>query len=320
MSLTCLAPSGMPASVADAPASRRTHRLPATDKACLRDVLGCLGIDDDDLLSVDPHIPVAVWQIFQGGTLLLEGETASTLYVVRSGSFKSARMLEDGYEQVLSFALPGELLGSVALHDGRQASTLSALQDSTVYALPVSNLRELRSLCPMLDAGLQRALSCQLVRAAETTAMSAAVSSDVRLARFLLWMSHRMAEVGQSPSRLLLRMGRRDIASLLCVAHETVSRGFTNLADAGYVSTRRKEVEILDTAGLHDFSLFTRGPANEAAAGRGGEERPARRAPHAWSAGLGDGPSSRDDAHPDLHRAAAAVSRPVVHHDMPVFS
>lgn len=264
MSIPCLAPIGSPASD-DAPAARRSHRLPATDKGRLRDMLACLGIDDQ-IDAVDPSIAVAVWQVFQGGTLLREGEAAASLYVVRSGTFKSTKVLEDGYEQVLSFALPGELLGSVALHDGRQASTVIALEDSTVYALPVRDLRELRGQCQVLDAALQRALSCQLVRAAETTGMSAAVSSDVRLARFLLWMSQRMAEMGQSPHRLLLRMGRRDIASLLCVAHETVSRGFTNLTEAGYVLTRRKEVEILDVAALHAFSLFTRGAATEVAA------------------------------------------------------
>jgi CRP/FNR family transcriptional regulator, anaerobic regulatory protein len=263
MSVPYVAPAGSSASDEAPPAARRNHRLPATDKARLRDMLACLGIDDGELEGVDPHIPIAVWQIFQGGTLLLEGEAAATLYVVRSGTFKAAKVLEDGYEQVLSFALPGELLGSVALHGGRQASTVIALEDSTAYALLVCNLREVRRLCPVLDAALQRALSWQLVRAAETTAMSAAVSSDVRLARFLLWMSRRIGETGQSSSRLLLRMSRRDIASLLCVAHETVSRGFTNLTEAGYVLTRRKEVEIINVAGLRDFATFTRGSPTE---------------------------------------------------------
>ena len=272
--------------VAEATATHRSRRLPAAAKACLRDVLACLGIDGDEMDRAYPPIPIAVWQVYQGGTLLLEGEATTTLYVVRSGSLKSVKVLEDGYDQVLSLALPGELLGSVALHGGLQPSTVVALEDSTVYALPVRDLRALRGACPALDFALQRALSRQLVRAAETTAMSAAVSSEVRLARFLLWMSHRMAEIGQSSHRLLLRMGRRDIASLLCVAHETVSRAFTTLAEAGYVSTRRKDVEILDIDRLREFSLFTRGSAPDGAAGRAHVERLARRASTAWLASL----------------------------------
>jgi hypothetical protein len=102
-------------------------------------------------------------------------------------------------------------------------------------------------------------------------------------------------------------MGRRDIASLLCVAHETVSRSFTNLAEAVYVSIRRKEVELLDIEGLHAFSLFTRGTAPDA----GGADPAARRASMAWLARLEKRlpPPPIAGAPADLHQVAVAASR-----------
>jgi len=134
-----------------------------------------------------------------------------------------------------------------------------ALEVSTVWVLPLQGLRELRQACPALDDGLQRALSRQLQRAADLTQMMAAVASDVRLARFLLWTVARMAEMGQSPRRVLLRMSRRDIASLLGVAHETVSRSFTAMADAGWLKVDNREVEILDLERLQARARSTRG-------------------------------------------------------------
>ena len=101
--------------------------------------------------------------------------------------------------------------------------------------------------------------------------MAAAGASEVRLARFLIWLSGRMAEIGQSPHRLLLRMGRRDIASLLCVAHETVSRAFTTLSDQGYLRVDRRDVRLLDPERLRAFARCTRGLPHEHA-------RPAPRA------------------------------------------
>jgi CRP/FNR family transcriptional regulator, anaerobic regulatory protein len=89
--------------------------------------------------------------------------------------------------------------------------------------------------------------------------MMAAVAAETRLARFLMWMSGCMAERGQSPRRLYLRMSRRDIASLLGVAHETVSRSFTALAEWGYLRVVNREVEILDAAGLRNCTRNTRG-------------------------------------------------------------
>lgn len=61
-----------------------------------------------------------------------------------------------------------------------------------------------------------------------------AVAAEVRLASFLVQVSQHMAQRGQSPRRLLLRMNRRDIASYLGVAHATASRSFGALAEAGY--------------------------------------------------------------------------------------
>jgi hypothetical protein len=136
MSEACVGSGGPQATTDSIPGPRRRHRLPAPDKAGLRDMLRRLGLPEADAMTVDADAGVATWNVFQDGVLLREGDPVPPLYVVRSGMFKSTRVLEDSYEQVLSFALPGELLGSVALHGGRQPTTVTALQDSTVYALP----------------------------------------------------------------------------------------------------------------------------------------------------------------------------------------
>jgi CRP/FNR family transcriptional regulator len=185
------------------------------------------------------------------------------VFVVRSGSLKCVKTLEDGYEQVLGFAQPGDLLGYEALHGGAHPSTVIALEHATVYALPLAQLR--RNL-PWLDEGLRQGLSRQLARAAETAELMSAVTADVRLARFILWVSARMERVGQSPRRFHLRMGRRDIASFLGTAHETTSRSFTTLAELGLIAVDNREIEILDLDGLRRRALATRGLAGEAVA------------------------------------------------------
>ncbi len=244
----------------------RAHRsdiAPIAERLLLHDLVLTLGGDVREIRDPSQFAPVALWRVRQDATVLHEGAPAHFVYVLRSGSMKRIRSLEDGYEQVLSFAQPGELLGFDALHNGQQPSTVVALEDATVCALPVQEYRALRLQCPALDQALQVALSRQLVRAAGTAEMMAAVASDVRLARFLLWMSLRMDEAGRSPRRLLLRMGRRDIASLLGVAHETVSRSFTLLAELNLVTVENREVEILDMDGLRRRARCTRRPSEE---------------------------------------------------------
>jgi DNA-binding transcriptional ArsR family regulator len=76
-----------------------------------------------------------------------------------------------------------------------------------------------------------------------------------------LWLSERMVEQGQSGHRLHLRMGRKDIASLLGVAHETVSRAFSTLSEAGLVQVDNRSVDVLDRTGLQSLARNTRAQA-----------------------------------------------------------
>jgi CRP/FNR family transcriptional regulator, anaerobic regulatory protein len=62
-----------------------------------------------------------------------------------------------------------------------------------------------------------------------------------------------------------MRMTRRDIASYLGVAHETVSRSFAELVGWGFLRVDNREVDILDLEGLRTFSSCTRRPHEEGA-------------------------------------------------------
>jgi CRP/FNR family transcriptional regulator len=178
------------------------------------------------------------------------------------GTFKALHIAEDGYEQVLGFAGRGEVLGYDALCQGLHPTTAVALEDSTVYALALPDVFALFQRLPALDRALHLTLSRQLMHQVEIANLMAAVSAEVRLARFLVQLSERMAERGQSPRRLLLRMSRRDIASHIGVAHETVSRSFGVLMHLGCLAVCNREVEILDLERLKACASNTRGLAD----------------------------------------------------------
>ena len=216
------------------------------------------------LMGVDESAPPASAQITTRRVradvaLFHEGTRAHAVYFIAVGTFKFMHTAEDGYEQVLGFAGRAEMLGYDALCQHAYPTTAVALEDSTVYALPVADLFGLSARVPALGRVLHMAASRQLLHQVEIANLMAAVSAEVRLARFLLQLSDHMAERGQSPRRLYLRMSRRDIASHLGVAHETVSRSFGALANWGCVAVNNREVEILDREQLLACASNTRG-------------------------------------------------------------
>lgn len=226
------------------------------------------GPDTSPQTDIAPPLQVAVRQVRAGTALFMEGTRATHLYVVRLGTFKTIKTAEDGYEQVLAFAGTGEVMGFEALCENRQPVAAMALEDSSVYAIPLNDLSSLRQQSPALDRALQMALSRQLMRVSEMTELMAAVSSEVRLARFIAWWAARMSAHGQSSRRLLLRMSRRDIASLLGIAHETVSRSFSAFVERGLLRVDNREIEVLDPAGLKARARNTRGVADPTPMGK----------------------------------------------------
>lgn len=204
----------------------------------------------------------AIVRVARGATLVHEGAHAQTLYIVHSGSFKSVKTAEDGYEHVLAFSWQRDLIGYDGLYRERYAFGAVALEDSRVVVLPMAGLAALRQRSPELDAALQALIARQLAHAGEIAEVMSAVAADARLARFLMQLSARMAERGQSPRRLLLRMNRRDIANHLGLAHETISRSFRLLSNGGCLRVENREVEILDPTALRRCARSTRGAAD----------------------------------------------------------
>ncbi|MCW5632862.1 MAG: Crp/Fnr family transcriptional regulator [Rubrivivax sp.] len=203
-------------------------------------------------------------RVAAGTTLLHEGAPARQICIVHAGTFKSVKTGEDGYEQVLGFSLRGDVLGFDGLAGGRYASAAVALEDSAVFVFTPPELDALRRTCPPLDHALQAALSSQLAHAIELAALMSAVAAEARLARFVLQFAARLAAQGQSSRRLRLRMNRREIASHLGVAHETVSRSFSLLAQRGALRVDNREIEVLDPERLRALAHCTRGPLEEA--------------------------------------------------------
>jgi CRP/FNR family transcriptional regulator len=233
------------------------------ERSTIADLLHLMGADDLDVRTA-PVIPVPMRRLHAGEGLFREGARAESIYFVRSGTFKIFRTAEDGYEQVLGFVGRAEVLGFDAVCSNGHPTEAVALEDSTVFALPVRDLFGFAETSPALGRVVHLAASNALTRQGELADVMAAVAAEVRLARFLLHLSQRMASCGQSPRRFVLRMSRRDIASYLGVAHETVSRSFTALAGWLMVKVDNRDVEIIDMTALRAFSRSTRRQLDEA--------------------------------------------------------
>ena len=235
---------------ASAPA--RTARCTASD------VLRWSGLGEFANDHTD-RMPFAMRRIRADVPLLHEGMPFEHLYFVCAGSLKCVQVDSEGYEQVLGFALHGDTVGLDGMGRGRHASGAVALEDSSVAVMPYRELAAAAHRFEAIERLMQRAIGAELLRRGDTQYLMSAASSEVRVARFLLHFAQRQNAMGYSDRRIRLRMTRRDIASHLGVAHETVSRALTTLSQCGCIAVTYRDIEILDARRLQEIQRVTRG-------------------------------------------------------------
>lgn len=218
--------------------------------ACSQCTLGklCLpkNLDEAELRQFE-RIVQKLRPLQKGEHVFRAGETFNSIVSVRSGSFKSYVINEEGEEQVLGFHLPGELIGLDAIHATTHTANVVALDTSSVCALNFESVADMARHLPELQAELFRIMSRHI---ADLEASAADLTADQRIARFLLSLSRRFERRGYSRNEFNLSMARRDIASHLRLATETVSRVLARFQDAGMLRVNRKNIIIDDFEAL----------------------------------------------------------------------
>ncbi len=222
------------------------HLRQSCRSCSLRDLCLPLGLDAEDMQKLEAVVHTR-GPIRSGEHLFREGDNFQALYAVKSGALKTYTIDSQGREHVLGFHIAGELAGLDGIHSGRNRCNAVALQTSSVCALPFARLEQLIHDVPGLQTQILRIMSRELSASAQ---LATEHSAEERLAGFLVSLSRRNARRALSPTHLSLPMPRRDIASHLRLATETVSRLFARFQEENLVAVRRREVEILDMGAL----------------------------------------------------------------------
>ncbi|MGH8030510.1 MAG: cyclic nucleotide-binding domain-containing protein [Arenimonas sp.] len=175
------------------------------------------------------------------------GQPRHALYLVHSGVFKTSVASEDGRERITGFRLRGDLLGLDSLDMPTHACDAVALDVGEVWELPVEQLRR---AIPDFEARLTAALAGEIRRDWAWMLAVSTLNAEQRVVAFLLDLADRLAALGFSPSRMLLRMTRADLGNFLSLQLETVVRALSHLQATGLIVIDGREIRIEDDRGL----------------------------------------------------------------------
>lgn len=185
-------------------------------------------------------------RLVMGDTLFNEGDKFHSIYAVRSGSMKSIKALPDSRDQVIGFPIAGDVLALDGMATGRQACTVMAIEDTQVCAIGYGSLSVGMKDHPTLQHDFSRQLSLEIVRSTRMLMLLGSLNAQERVAAFLLDLSRRYSERGQSAREFNLRMTRAEIGSYLGLQLETVSRAFSMFQQQGALTVENRLIRFND--------------------------------------------------------------------------
>ncbi|KAF1058137.1 helix-turn-helix domain-containing protein [Burkholderia gladioli] len=189
-------------------------------------------------------------QVKRGDALFHAEDPFTSLYAVRSGSFKTVVMHRDGREQVTGFQITGETLGLDGVCEVVHHCDAIALEDSTVCVIPFAQLEAACREMRLLQQHVHQLLAGEIVRESRAMMLLGTMTAEQRVASFLLNLSARFKARGYSPAEFNLRMTREEIGCYLGMTLETVSRMLSKFQRNGLIDSRGRQIRINDAQGL----------------------------------------------------------------------
>lgn len=181
--------------------------------------------------------------IKKGDTIFREGSFASGVYCINGGKVKLSMLGDEGKEQIVRMAKPGDIVGYKALLSGdRYSATATAIEDCNVCFIP----REIFLLILQKDASLSfemmKILSNELKRAEEKITHLAQKSVRERLAETILFLKETY-EIDEE-NYINVNLSREEIANLVGTATETTIRLLSEFNKDNIIDLSGKKIKI----------------------------------------------------------------------------
>jgi CRP-like cAMP-binding protein len=203
-----------------------------------------------DAATLEAVAQIATPRHFAAGQVIyLEGEPATTLYVLESGWVRATRMSPDGREQALSVLRPVEIFGDIAVFvRSPYPGTVVALEDVEVWAIDGAEFLGLVARHPSLALAVIRRLADRVLYFIGLVEDLSLRSVEARLASTLL----KNAE--NRDGRLIVPRRRwttfDQMAARLGTVRDVLSRALHALEEERLLRVERHQIVLLDPEGL----------------------------------------------------------------------
>ena len=193
------------------------------------------------------------YTIKKGEPIFEEGETVNGVFCVKAGVCKMTKLSDNGKDQIIKLAKPGELLGQRSMISD-EAANLSAiaLEDMEVCFIPRTEIMGFFNENNEFSMNMMKSVCLDLKDADDNMVNMAQKTVKQRLAETLLYLEENFG-VNEDKS-LKLQLSREELAGIIGTATESCIRLLSEFNKSGMIDLKGKKITLLDKNKLKKIS------------------------------------------------------------------
>jgi CRP-like cAMP-binding protein len=201
-------------------------------------------------------------------------EPGQSVMILASGRVKIKDITPEGKETILAFVEEGEIFGELALLDNQPRGEFAeAVEDSQVLVIPREELLWLMEQRPDVSLSVTKLIGFRRRRIENRLRNVLFLPSRERMVRLLLELVESHGERRGNVCEIRLPLSHQDLASLIGLTREMVTRVLGELQSEGLVEVRRRRITVMDRRRLSESSADAAGPRSRCRPGPWQEEK-----------------------------------------------
>lgn len=187
----------------------------------------------------------------RGEVVFRQDDPADSMHIIVEGKVRISIASEDGHEMDFALLQPGECFGEMGLLDGaNRSATATAVEASEILTLLRQDFFDFLARHPAVAADTAGLLIRRLRHVNQMVGDIAFLDAPTRVAKELLQLAATYGGDTAWQDPMEIPLGQDELARLVGVSRETVSRSLNNFRRLGILTTSRRRITIADRKAL----------------------------------------------------------------------
>ena len=179
--------------------------------------------------------------------IFYEGNQPYGMYCVSSGKIKIYKMDNEGHQQIVRLAGPGDIIGyRCPLADEPYSATAETLEEATICFVDKCTFFHLLETHPTTASHVMSALAKELGKAEKQTMDMVHKNIRERLAELLLIFQKKYGEKSGKGTKLNISLSREELAEMIGTTQESAIRLISEFKQDGLITVEGRDITLLN--------------------------------------------------------------------------